>query len=203
MESIMKSLMEPMEHLYTFDMHISILSQNKIMHSSKFVYSRKRKRRIKINNAYYGYKKTIKGAIMSEVYSNNITLPHDKPQEKRHVSITRVMGKGQREFDYGNLVGGCKPIPDVLQELRLIHDDSPKWVTIEYKQRKLEIDDNFFDRGMIISIHKYLIEENCNDKDKKAIKSKLKGCTKEELIDFIVKWNNRLIRNSEAFLKGE
>lgn len=39
-----------------------------------------------------------------------------------------------RLIDYGNLVGGAKPIPDCFQRLGLIRDDSPRWFTCEYRQ---------------------------------------------------------------------
>lgn len=38
------------------------------------------------------------------------------------------------ELDYGNLVGGAKPIPDVLKALGWIRDDCPKYFTCVYKQ---------------------------------------------------------------------
>lgn len=37
-------------------------------------------------------------------------------------------------LDVGNLIGGAKPIPDVMIKLGLLKDDSPKWCDIEYAQ---------------------------------------------------------------------
>jgi len=39
-----------------------------------------------------------------------------------------------RLVDYANLVGGAKPIPDVLIRLGWLKDDSPQWFTCTYEQ---------------------------------------------------------------------
>ena len=39
-----------------------------------------------------------------------------------------------RLVDFGNLVGGAKIIPDCLQRLGYIVDDSPKWFHCDYQQ---------------------------------------------------------------------
>lgn len=43
-----------------------------------------------------------------------------------------------RLLDYGNLVGGAKPIPDALVKLGYLNDDSPAWFTCEYEQFKVK-----------------------------------------------------------------
>jgi hypothetical protein len=45
-----------------------------------------------------------------------------------------------RTLDYGNLVGGAKPIPDSLKRLGYIVDDSPQWFQCEYVQRPAPAD---------------------------------------------------------------
>ncbi len=57
-------------------------------------------------------------------------------------SITRVYRKPQRHFDYGNLVGGAKPIPDALITLGVITDDNPDCFSCEYSQRPATADDS-------------------------------------------------------------
>jgi hypothetical protein len=52
---------------------------------------------------------------------------------KRWVRITSYRS---RLLDHGNLVGGCKPIPDALKRLGWIEDDTPELVEIEYLQIK-------------------------------------------------------------------
>ena len=54
-------------------------------------------------------------------------------KEKRCVKITRY---SSRKLDYGNLVGGCKPLLDALKHAKLIVDDSPDWIADSYKQEK-------------------------------------------------------------------
>lgn len=55
-------------------------------------------------------------------------------KEQRHyITITSYR---KRILDYGNLVGGSKPIPDVLIKNGYIYDDGPKNGKIDYFQRK-------------------------------------------------------------------
>lgn len=49
----------------------------------------------------------------------------------RHVTIIRARGKGKRAYDYGNLVGGAKPLLDMLVANGFLLDDNPK-VCSEY-----------------------------------------------------------------------
>ena len=166
-----------------FNIHISVeaLSQNAIMHSGKFVYSKKRKRKVRINDKYYGYKKRVKKAIVDELKEQGVMSPVERPNEKVNMSITRLMGHKQRAFDYGNFVGGCKPIPDVLQELMWIHDDSPKWVDINYVQKKANTN-GFLQKGMIISVSRQIFTEEMLDI--------LEGKSKEELIAMLIEKEN-------------
>lgn len=55
---------------------------------------------------------------------------------RRAVTLTRVYSGRQREFDYGNLVGGLKMVTDSLVRERLLVDDSPKWSEQVYLQRR-------------------------------------------------------------------
>lgn len=63
--------------------------------------------------------------------------PHARTKKKIKAKIIRIMGKGQREFDYGNFIQGAKPIPDFLQKIGLIWNDSPNWFDCEYQQKRL------------------------------------------------------------------
>jgi hypothetical protein len=51
--------------------------------------------------------------------------------------IERKFAGRRREFDYGNLVGGCKHLIDALVNLGVIYDDAPKYLTVEYRQSKV------------------------------------------------------------------
>lgn len=55
--------------------------------------------------------------------------------EKRSVSITRY---SKKELDFGNLVGGCKPLLDALKRACLIVDDNKEWLQDGYTQEKGE-----------------------------------------------------------------
>lgn len=48
--------------------------------------------------------------------------------------ITRIYCGRSQEMDYGNLVGGYKPVPDWLQEWGVILDDNPRRFKCEYQQ---------------------------------------------------------------------
>ena len=52
---------------------------------------------------------------------------------KKHITITRIMGPRQREFDHDNLVGGCKSLVDAMKG-RLIKDDTAEYVSVKYRQ---------------------------------------------------------------------
>lgn len=54
------------------------------------------------------------------------TLPVDA---KQRLTITRVLGAKQHEWDTGNMQGGtCVELQDALKHLGLYHDDSPRWL---------------------------------------------------------------------------
>ena len=66
---------------------------------------------------------------------------------KRLVTITRMMGKGQREYDYDNLVAGAKAVVDAMKPpanrrgrqvngASLIVNDDPKHVLVTYTQER-------------------------------------------------------------------
>lgn len=51
-----------------------------------------------------------------------------------HQVVGRIIVYRGRTLDYANLVGGMKPIPDVLKRLGYIKDDSPRWLVLTYTQ---------------------------------------------------------------------
>lgn len=59
-----------------------------------------------------------------------------KATAKRRVLITRQWGKGKRAYDYGNMVGGCKPLLDAMTRTNLIVDDRPSMLAEYYFQEK-------------------------------------------------------------------
>jgi hypothetical protein len=52
----------------------------------------------------------------------------------RRVIFTRLIGKGKREWDLANLIGGLKPVVDAMVHSRLLIDDAPKWFSGYYRQ---------------------------------------------------------------------
>jgi len=63
---------------------------------------------------------------------------HDIPiaSSRRRVLFYRFYGKGKRAYDYGNLVGGFKPLLDVIVRNKLLVDDNPKFCSDYYFQAK-------------------------------------------------------------------
>lgn len=55
---------------------------------------------------------------------------------RRMVRITRLFAGREREWDYGNLVGGAKPAIDAMVIAGLLVDDSPKWSDQAYHQER-------------------------------------------------------------------
>lgn len=93
---------------------------------------------LKSLNHYIGKNWKVKNAfkenIINFLYYHG--LEFEREAAKRNVKIIRYMGKGKREFDFDNLVGGAKFVIDALKEVGLIYDDSPEWINVEYKQEK-------------------------------------------------------------------
>lgn len=59
-----------------------------------------------------------------------------RPIVAEPVKVSAVILCGRkRVLDYGNLVAGCKFIPDILQDLGYLYDDSPAWFQCTYSQR--------------------------------------------------------------------
>lgn len=75
--------------------------------------------------------------VMAE--SRRLRIPRAKA--KRRVTMTRLYGKGCSRFDHGNLVGGMKPLLDVLVSQALLVDDSERFVEDHYRQEPLPRED--------------------------------------------------------------
>lgn len=57
----------------------------------------------------------------------------------RRVTLTRVMGRGQREFDRDNLHGGCKVIVDAMVRAGLLMGDDWKGAHVFYEQVRCKV----------------------------------------------------------------
>lgn len=66
-----------------------------------------------------------------------VALPKrkEKSTNRTHIRITRY---STRPLDCDNFAGGCKPIIDQLRYAKLITDDSPEHVEIQFKQVKIK-----------------------------------------------------------------
>lgn len=107
------------------------------------------------NWAYRAQRKRWVALLMDVVRSGKAT----RAEGQRVVRITREYGKGCRPWDYGNFVGGLKPVIDALtREVRdgrgrgrtipasgIVVDDSEKWMLAEYEQRRAEVDALLFE----------------------------------------------------------
>lgn len=61
-----------------------------------------------------------------------------KVNNKREKKLIKIISYRKRLLDYGNLVGGAKPIPDALVALGWLWDDSPEWSEVVYEQVKVK-----------------------------------------------------------------
>lgn len=95
--------------ILTVAVDIDLLSENKTLreHWSK---RKKRKRD-------YGW-------LLSQQF--NKTKPFDHPVK---ITVTRILGKGQRPFDADNFIGGSwKQVQDAMVDIGWLHDDTTKYV---------------------------------------------------------------------------
>lgn len=70
--------------------------------------------------------------IRSEMISQRIPVA----KVKRTITITRLIGKGNRAYDHANLVGGCKPAIDGAVRVGLLVNDTAGWFEGWYRQEK-------------------------------------------------------------------
>ncbi len=54
----------------------------------------------------------------------------------RKVTLTRLIGKAGKKYDFDNLVGGLKPLLDVMVKQQLLTGDAPHQVAVEYRQER-------------------------------------------------------------------
>lgn len=54
------------------------------------------------------------------------------PPAQRRIVFTRYSAG---ELDYGNLVGGAKPLVDALVKEGVLYDDKPRWLDEDYRQQ--------------------------------------------------------------------
>ena len=47
--------------------------------------------------------------------------------------VLEITSRRARPIDMGNLIGGAKPIPDILINKGILHDDSAEWADISYQ----------------------------------------------------------------------
>lgn len=65
-------------------------------------------------------------------------IQHGIPRanEKRRLRIVRVLGKGEREYDFDNLVGGAKALVDAMARAGLVLNDNARWLEASYHQER-------------------------------------------------------------------
>lgn len=59
-----------------------------------------------------------------------------RANERRRLAITRIIGPREREYDYDNLVGGCKALLDAMVKAGLVLNDNARWLTATYAQER-------------------------------------------------------------------
>lgn len=73
----------------------------------------------------------IKKAWVWEVKVTKLNGKWPEATTKQKVVITSYR---KRRLDQDNFIGGAKPLVDALTKNKLIFDDSPDWVDVEYRQ---------------------------------------------------------------------
>ena len=59
---------------------------------------------------------------------------NDKFEKVKEMRTVIIISVRSRELDFGNFVGGAKPVLDILQDLNILYNDSPKWLRDYYFQ---------------------------------------------------------------------
>ena len=82
----------------------------------------------KNNRAYRGARRAWARSLKK---ASNGVAPAEKA---RRIFFTRFWGRGKRAYDFGNLVGGFKPLLDEIVRAGYLIDDAPKWCSEYYRQ---------------------------------------------------------------------
>lgn len=76
----------------------------------------------------------LKWTVIDALASTGMPLPPIFYRSAVPMRMTvRVFRK--RRLDYDNAIAGLKPLVDVIKELGIIHDDSPKWLDLGLDER--------------------------------------------------------------------
>ena len=128
-----------MKLICRFFIELTIESHNKFMTSTISGINKKGKKYI-INKRHDDYHEVVKNLILSTLGRKKDKIKRiekkDHKEGFRHVKIISI--RNGRKYDFGNLVGGAKSIPDVLQELGHIHSDAPRNCSFDYLQPKIK-----------------------------------------------------------------
>lgn len=114
---------EIIQELKNYQIKIAIeaksLSNNQIIRMNRYVYQQK--------------KKAFEFMIWRELMLNDISIPTEREKIKKKLSI--CVHISPRRYDDDNLNGGLKPVIDSLRALRLIYNDSPRWLEKNISQK--------------------------------------------------------------------
>lgn len=84
-------------------------------------------------NAGWHYRR-LRQEFAAALHSALAAVKVPKATTKRRIWLRRVFRKGKRMYDVANLIGGGKPIIDVLVSRGILLDDSPKQFEGIYSQ---------------------------------------------------------------------
>jgi hypothetical protein len=92
------------------------------------------KRRLPSQNKCHGsHWRTYRKEFDVWAWMMGLALPLRTSPPTTQVCI-RIISYRNRLCDFANLVGGSKPIPDILKRRGYIRDDKPEWFHCEYAQ---------------------------------------------------------------------
>lgn len=81
-------------------------------------------------SSYYREKKAWGWHILAELKG--------KPPAASERMRLRITSYRKNLLDQDNLAGGCKPLIDAIKDLKLLVDDGPEWVEVEFEQVKIK-----------------------------------------------------------------
>lgn len=70
-------------------------------------------------------RKAVQLDYQNHLFVHGLRFRRMAPEGRQRVTITRILGRGQRRFDTDNLHGAVKPLVDALRGQNVIRDDNP------------------------------------------------------------------------------
>jgi hypothetical protein len=79
----------------------------------------------KLLRMHWRERKALRVDYQNHLFANGVRFQRVAPEGRQRVTITRILGKGQRRFDRDNLHASVKGLVDALRGQNAIRNDNP------------------------------------------------------------------------------